>query len=54
MNEEEKEARKLIAISAASRAFQYMERFPNATENEVMQHVTNNVDDILDKIDDTS
>lgn len=51
MEEEEKRLRKLVAISAASQALKYKERFPKASEGEVLQHISNTVEDIISKVD---
>ena len=51
MEEEEKRVRKMIAISAASKAIRYKEENPKSSEEEVIQHVTDNVDEIIDKVD---
>jgi hypothetical protein len=49
--EEEKRVRKMIAISAAAKAIRYKEKNPSASEQDVIQYVTDNVDDILEKVD---
>ena len=51
MEEEEKRVRKMIAISAAAKAIRYKEKNPKASEEEVIQHVTDNADEIIDKVD---
>ena len=48
---EEEKRLKMAIISGASHAIRYKEENPRAMESEVIQHVTNNVDSILDKID---
>jgi len=52
MEDEEKRVKKMIAISAASKAIRFKEKNPMATEEEVIQHVTENVDSIIEKVDD--
>jgi len=48
--DEERNTLKLIAISGAAHAIRYKEENPRAHESEVIQHVTDKVDDILAKI----
>lgn len=50
MSEEEKKARMALIAGAAS-ALRYKDNHPKATEQEIIQHVTNNADDIIGKID---
>jgi len=50
MPEEEKKTRMAVIAGAAS-ALRYKDKHPDASEQEVIQHVTNNAEDILDKID---
>lgn len=50
MKEEGKTIRMAIIAGAAS-ALRYKEKHPRAAEQEIIQHITNNADDILDKID---
>lgn len=52
MEEEETRLRKMIAISAAAKAIRYKEKNPHASEQEVVQHITDNVEEIIEKIDD--
>jgi len=51
MEEEEKRVRKMIAISASAKAIRFKEKNPKASEEEVIQYITNNVDEIIDKVD---
>ena len=51
MENEEERVKKMIAISAAAKAIRYKEKNPKASEEEVIQHITNNVDEILENID---
>jgi hypothetical protein len=50
MNKGEKKTRMAIIAGAAS-ALRYKDKHPKAPEQEIIQHVTNNADDILNKID---
>jgi len=52
MEDEEKRVKKMIAISAAAKAVRYKEKFPKASEEEVIQHISDNADEIIEKIDD--
>jgi len=51
MDDEEKRLRMAI-IAGASHAAKYMKRNWKAEEDEVVKHVTDNVDEILENIDD--
>jgi hypothetical protein len=52
MAEEEKtKTARMAVIAGAASALRYKEKNPRATEQEVLQHVTNNADDIIDRID---
>lgn len=42
---------KMAVISGAAKAIRYKERNPRATEPEVIQHITKNVSEILEKIE---
>jgi len=44
---------KVAAIAAISRALKFMQQNPGATEKDVMQHVMNETDSILDAIEKT-
>jgi hypothetical protein len=48
---DESERVKMAAISGASHALKFREQNPHATEAEVLQHVSTNMDEILEKID---
>lgn len=50
MSKEEKRL-KMAIISGAAHALQYKERNPRATEQEIIQYLTAEVDEILGKID---
>lgn len=50
MDDEEKF--KIALISGAAHALNYKNRNPRASEEEIIQHVTNNADEILKKMDD--
>jgi len=43
---------KIAAISGASRALDYMDKNPKATKEEIIQHVTDRSDEIVDNIED--
>lgn len=49
--EEEGKRIKLAVIAGASRAIQFKEKNPRATEQEVIQHVSDNLINILEKVD---
>jgi len=51
MESEEKRLRMAI-ISGAAEAIRLKERKPRATEDEILQHITENVERILERIDD--
>lgn len=51
MISEEKYKLKMAVISGASHAIKFKERKPRATESEVLQHITDQIDEILKKID---
>jgi len=42
---------KMAVIAGASKVLELLARNPNASENEIMQHVTENAEEILGKID---
>jgi hypothetical protein len=44
--------KKMIAISAAAEAARFKETNPNATEEQIIKHVTENVEEIIRKVDD--
>ncbi|MBI2451918.1 hypothetical protein HYV50_02450 [Candidatus Pacearchaeota archaeon] len=46
----EEERLKLAVISGASQAVKYKEKNPRATSSEIIQHVTDKVEEILEKI----
>ncbi len=50
MNEENKKL-KIALISGASHALRYKEKNPGATEQEILQHLADESDEILEKID---
>jgi hypothetical protein len=41
----------MAAISGAAHAMQFKEKNPKATEQEVIKHITENAESILEKID---
>lgn len=49
--EEEEKRLKMAIIAGAAHAARYMERYPRADEQDVIKHITENVQDILRKID---
>lgn len=49
--DDEKYKLKMAVISGASHAIRFKEKNPKALEPEVIQHVTDNVEKILEKID---
>jgi len=49
---EEEKRLKMAIIAGAAKAIRFKERNPKALEQEVIQHVTENVGEILEKIDD--
>ena len=49
--DEENQRLKMATISGAAHAIQYKEKNPQATEQEIIQHITKNADSILEKID---
>ena len=49
--EEEDQKLKMAAISGAAHALRYKGKNPKATEQEIIQHITENADEILKKID---
>ena len=51
MDEQEEKRMKMAIIAGASHALKFKEQKWKATEEEVIQHVTSKVQDILDKID---
>jgi len=46
-----KETLKMAIIAGAAKALKYIEEHPKAMESEVMNHVTRNIDRIIDGID---
>lgn len=50
---EEEKRLKMAAISGASRALRYKEENPRASEQEVIQHISDSLSDIIDRIDKT-
>lgn len=50
----EKDKVKMAVIAGASYAFRYQERNPNATESEVMDHVSKNMGKIINDIEENS
>ena len=51
MADEEKRLR-MAVIAGAAHAARYKEKKPRATEQEIIQHISSNVEDILSNIDD--
>ncbi len=49
--EEETKKMKMAVISGASSAIRFKELNPRASETEVIQHVTEKVDEIIENID---
>ena len=45
---------KMAVISGASHALKYKDRNPRATNEEAIRHITDNIDDILRKIEEES
>jgi len=50
MSDEEKRL-KMAIISGAAHALKYKDENPRANEQEIIRHVTENAEDILEKID---
>ncbi len=50
--EGEEKRLKMAIIAGAAHAVRYMGRHPRAEEQEVIRHIAENVQDILQKIDD--
>ncbi len=50
--ENEKQKLVMAVIAGASNALSYKERKPSATESEIMNHITKNITEILEKIED--
>ena len=48
---QEKKRTKVAIIVGASHALKYKEKNPRASEHEVIQHITKEMDTILDQID---
>ena len=48
---DEEKRLKMAVISGASHAIRYREENPRATEQEVIQHITKEAQNIIDKID---
>jgi|LWDU01.1.fsa_nt_gi archaellum component FlaC len=51
--EEEFDKLKMAVISGAANAIKFKERNPRALESEIMQYISTNVEEILEKIDDS-
>lgn len=51
--ENEEKRLKMAIIAGAAKAVRYKEKNPKATESQVLQHISDNVKEILDKIDDS-
>ena len=52
MAEEEKtKTARMAVIAGAASALRFKEKNPRATEQEIIQHVTNNAEDIINRID---
>ena len=49
--EDEEKRLKMAIIAGAAQAARFKEKNPKATEEKVIQHVTDNVEEILKKID---
>jgi hypothetical protein len=49
--EEKTSIARMAVIAGAASALRYKEKNPRASEQEVIQHVTNNAEDILERID---
>ena len=49
--DKERRRLKMAIIVGASKAIEYKERHPNATESEVIRHINENIREILGKID---
>ncbi len=49
--EEEDKRLKMAVIAGASQAIRYKEKNKYATESEIIQHISDNVKEILEKID---
>ena len=47
----EKKRIELAVIAGASQALKYKERNPRATDQEILQHVTKEVKNVINKID---
>jgi hypothetical protein len=41
----------MAAISGASHALKYKQQNPNASESEILQYISQDMDEILDKMD---
>ncbi len=46
-----KEIMKMAVVAGAATAMKYKEKHPNASESEVMNHVTQNISRIIEDID---
>jgi hypothetical protein len=44
---------KMAVISGASNALKFKDKNPNATEQEILQHITDNASEIIAKIEDS-
>jgi len=49
--EDENKRLKMAIIAGASRAVKYKEKKPRANEQEIIQHITSSVEEILKEID---
>ena len=50
--EEEERRLKMAVISGAAKAIDFKEQNPKAQKEEIMQHIADNAQEILEKIDD--
>jgi len=48
---EEKKRIKMAVIAGASSALSYKGKKPSATESEIINHITRNINEIIEKID---
>lgn len=51
MNDEVKRLR-MAVIAGAAKAARYKEKNPRASESEIIQHITENAEEIIENIDD--
>lgn len=49
--EEKTSIARMAVIAGAASALRYQEKNPRASEQDIIQHVTNNAEDILERID---